>query len=1171
MREALCLALARYATFADVAEGSPVVAVMAAAPDLVVLVGDAARAHASILQRLAVNPLTSVVPVALVAAADLELHLEAARRGVAVIPRSASADEMARKIAQLVDAPELDAQGATTGEVATASLNELLDIVRRELQGGILSVEQEGGGGRSARFVLAPGRNVDDAVRDFVERIRPLLQESKPLHFELDDLAGGKLAIVDADGDGGDRALLAGRRILLVEDDASRADALAQELRAHGASVAVCTSRGQGLSRARALDPEIVLVDEDGLGGESYQVLRSIRRDPLLRWASVAVLRVKDVLPEGAPPRIDRLAGSLAPLLGADAEIAERAREETSFETRLEALGPSRLLRAIAASEHTFLVTVRHPRARVEVSIAEGLIAGAEATALEGDASSDAAGDAALAALLVVASGRVKVERREAPASANLLMPVADAIARAHAEDAPIRPSLPPLAAPPEVAGPPTPAVAPAKLVGELERLLGLLRSTEDLPADVTAEKARKTESLPTPAVPTSRKELAKLGKRAEPGEASAKKDTGGKVPGATEPEAKKAGGKEPEKKPVRRPLSKRFRTQLGMPPLSLEEARALTRLGHAGDEPKSTKRKKRDRRDSHRATKEVAPLEQDRSTKEVPALPPLEGEATSAGPRPQAPGATGAPEDHPVTSPGPVRAATPLVGTDAALVATALPSEPPPPPDATGSVPDSADGAAARPTTPAPSVADAVAEVAEEVAEVAEEGAAEVDLPDLEPKAAARERLATDVGIPAFLIEQQAEALRKKAAALRAKREAAAREAEARAADEELARAQRVAAAAASGIEDVGDLADLVEPDETSSLPPAPRSEPAALDDGLRADALFAEGALAPARVPREARTLPSPDPSELAAAQAEAEAEAEAADAGADLDTDLDAPDTEPPPPNPDVAPRAKAPSKAPTPEPRGQREMPTMEMGARRSMPARVDATPWWKSTQGLVAIGAVALCVATAAGLWIRSSRASEPPTTAAGPRLEEAPRASALASVTPTTTRTEPGDPEATEEPRDSAEAEPEAASTGMEPATPTDPEDEPATEGDDLEEPTGGSLGERLDSLVNGGNFYRQRRQFALARRRYEQALRIAPRDGRALFGITRVALAERRSADAVRHARRLVRFHPRPAHHVLLGDAYRASGDLAAARRSWNAALAINPRHRAARSRLGR
>ena len=79
-------------------------AVLGIAPDLVVLAGDGARdSGLHILKSLALSPESAVVPVALLGdSTELDSRLRAFRHGAAaVIPRSASMDEMAERIAKL--------------------------------------------------------------------------------------------------------------------------------------------------------------------------------------------------------------------------------------------------------------------------------------------------------------------------------------------------------------------------------------------------------------------------------------------------------------------------------------------------------------------------------------------------------------------------------------------------------------------------------------------------------------------------------------------------------------------------------------------------------------------------------------------------------------------------------------------------------------------------------------------------------------------------------------------------------------------------------------------------------------------------------------------------------------------------------------------------------------
>ncbi|MEM6956962.1 MAG: tetratricopeptide repeat protein [Myxococcota bacterium] len=480
-------ALTRHATFAEAADkGSAVAAVQAAAPDVVLLLGDAAERAEEVLGDLASNAITRTVPVVvLLEAGDLAARLQAARSGVAVVERSASADAVAKEIAHLARAfPERDTNVA--GELGEATLGDVLDIVRRELETGILSVHQQGGKG--ARFVLRQGRHVDQAIRDFVARIRPLVAAAEPLQFDYDEAVAG-FELLDSSTEEGDRSIFEGRRVALVEDDAAVADAIAQELRAHGAQVTVLSSSGAGLARARHLDPEIVLVGERGLDGPAYEVLRKVRADPRLRWASLLVIRGDDLMPEGHAPRMDRLAGAFAPLLAPDEEVRERAKGDEPFDTRFEALGPSRLLRALIDAGGTHVMTVRHPRVTIDVSISQGMIAGADA--IRTGKETKISGPAALAALLAIGSGRVRVEKRSAPAAANVFMPLQAALEAASQESPPIRPSVLPASFPSRPSSP------PEGLLTELESVLEKLRNSGMLdgrPSLAPAEAAARVE-----------------------------------------------------------------------------------------------------------------------------------------------------------------------------------------------------------------------------------------------------------------------------------------------------------------------------------------------------------------------------------------------------------------------------------------------------------------------------------------------------------------------------------------------------------------------------------------------------------------------------------------------------------------------------------------------------
>src|SRR5262245_26215258 len=124
---ALRVALSRHRMYVETAEVSDVAdTVVVTAPDLVLLVGEAARDGGKVvLEKLASSSSTSVVPVAILDDNQaLDVRLRAFRHGaVAIIPRSASIDAIADEVARLArEIPERG--GAALGTVGEATLAE---------------------------------------------------------------------------------------------------------------------------------------------------------------------------------------------------------------------------------------------------------------------------------------------------------------------------------------------------------------------------------------------------------------------------------------------------------------------------------------------------------------------------------------------------------------------------------------------------------------------------------------------------------------------------------------------------------------------------------------------------------------------------------------------------------------------------------------------------------------------------------------------------------------------------------------------------------------------------------------------------------------------------------------------------------------------------------------
>jgi tetratricopeptide (TPR) repeat protein/DNA-binding NarL/FixJ family response regulator len=443
-------ALARHRVFVETAElGAVVDAVVVTAPDLVLLMGEAAKDGGSlVLQKLAGLSQNFTVPVVVLHDdSELDSKLSAFRHGAAaVLPRSASIDATAEQVARL--AREIPEQGTDSqGALGEATLEEFIGALSRQLRTGLAnSLSPETADSTDMRLVLGRGRPLAEFLDNFVRRVRRHVVKAEPLQYELGGQPG---APADGLGSGASGAptkpQIERLRVILADDDTPRADAVAQELRARGVVVVVTdlAPNERRLQALRQADPTVLIVGESHAHGEGYELLRRIRRDSRLRWASLLVVRWDDVWPEqrGAPA-IKRLESTLAGLAEPERSLLARAELKTRFDTRLETTGPARCLRALESSGHALRVHVENPRVEITVDISDGLVVGAEGRTLDGEPLSFA-GIQALSALLVLGSGRVRVDPVDQPASANVMTPVEAALNMADAETPPITPSIP--------------------------------------------------------------------------------------------------------------------------------------------------------------------------------------------------------------------------------------------------------------------------------------------------------------------------------------------------------------------------------------------------------------------------------------------------------------------------------------------------------------------------------------------------------------------------------------------------------------------------------------------------------------------------------------------------------------------------------------------------------
>lgn len=409
-------------------------AVRVYAPDLVVLIGDAAvRGGASVVRRMAANRATDVLPVAVVSNdAVLKHEGQDFRTGaVAIVPRGAGADTIARRLAEIADeVPERP--GLMSGAITESNLQDVVDLVSNDMKTGILSIRSPKGVIEGMPMVVETERASAHNMELILDRLRDAMEQSEALEYEFHETSGGRLSTLPTASDPADVDLsaLQGARVVILDSDELRAEKLAHVLSARGVQIAAADFSTAVIPRIREVDPQVVVLDSAAVGGRGIEFVRAMRKDPQLRWASMLVVRWEDFWPNSASdiePDLAQLAGRILPMIDQDAEMARRVEDEVDFDTRLELIGPGRLLRALGSMPGVRHLTIGGHKRNVEIDIADNSIVGAYATLREGT-TQNLQGMPALLALWGLNSGRVSVREQDLPSVANIMMSVDEAL-----------------------------------------------------------------------------------------------------------------------------------------------------------------------------------------------------------------------------------------------------------------------------------------------------------------------------------------------------------------------------------------------------------------------------------------------------------------------------------------------------------------------------------------------------------------------------------------------------------------------------------------------------------------------------------------------------------------------------------------------------------------------
>jgi DNA-binding response OmpR family regulator len=409
-------------------------AVRVYAPDLVVLIGDAAvRGGASVVRRMAANRATDVLPVAVVSNdAVLKHEGQDFRTGaVAIVPRGAGADTIARRLAELAEeVPERS--GLVTGEITESNLQDVVDLVSNDMKTGILSIRSPKGVLEGMPMIVETERASAHNTELILDRLREAMEESESLEYEFHETSGGRLSTLPmaADPEDVDLGGLRGARVVILDSDELRAEKLAHVLSDRGVQIAAADFSTAVIPRIREVDPQVVVLDSGAVGGQGMGFVRAMRKDPQLRWTSMLVVRWEDFWPTSssdAGPDLAQLAARILPMIDQDAEMARRIEEEVDFDTRLELIGPGRLIRALGSMPGVRHLSIVGHKRNIEIDIADNSIVGAYATLREGT-TQNLQGMPALLALWGLNSGRVSVREQDLPSVANIMMPVDEAL-----------------------------------------------------------------------------------------------------------------------------------------------------------------------------------------------------------------------------------------------------------------------------------------------------------------------------------------------------------------------------------------------------------------------------------------------------------------------------------------------------------------------------------------------------------------------------------------------------------------------------------------------------------------------------------------------------------------------------------------------------------------------
>ncbi len=421
------------------------------APDIVLIDrGVAERSGADLIARLRSDPLTDLVPIALLYDGDdsLDAHELREMGADAQICRDGIEERLEARLESLTAVAGAMPSAGAFGE---ATLEEVADRLAKEIHRGLVDAAVEG---RRLRIPLGEGSDLLAAAWATIAKVRAELAEASEGQVRFRDASGrGGPAFVSLVAEGSRAAAedeaepvsLEDIRIVVADDDPAVVWFFAGLFREEGAVVVEVEDGVEALEAARRKRPDLIVSDILMPRMDGLMLCRHLERDPalaevpviLISWKEDFLQRMRE-LRAGASGYLRKEAASGQILQRVREVLRPRLRLESELagigevRGRVEGIGVIPLLRAVARLRSDSRVTVRDAWNLYEIDIRGGELQDVTRTATDG---SFARGRRALTQLLGVTAGRFSAAASDSAIRASLPGGDSDALLAAAAAE----------------------------------------------------------------------------------------------------------------------------------------------------------------------------------------------------------------------------------------------------------------------------------------------------------------------------------------------------------------------------------------------------------------------------------------------------------------------------------------------------------------------------------------------------------------------------------------------------------------------------------------------------------------------------------------------------------------------------------------------------------------